>query len=479
MPATIPLSSEEKQAVTVPKSNLDKLLDETSETGFQFVIENLYTQLNPVQLGEYLHALVMRGKYSEVITLFNRRPGINVNYADIHGNTALHFALSPASLDLMQVDLLCEKGGELGKTINAKKTSPLQSCFNLSGDAVQALKYLLEKWDSKLAADDIQDVFAEAMRRHWDDFGFYLMERYAGKLNVHQVLNQLTGNRAIHQVMQSSKLDLCLMTSLIRDGATLQDTNAANKTPLDLLLDAKAYDKVVCVMRNFSESVTRAQLAKVFAQLIQEQRYDIYAELLVMHASERPRADKDFLVGALSDAARHLNLGVIVSVVKSLSQQGDLSLLKYIALAAGADLKTKKLAVDGIVRGMQVQEHSALELIAFVQKLEAETESLTYPNLGFYRDRDSASLFGHTWHGKAASGTWARLMEDTQRKVVQLSKGPHFGEKNPVIEAFLSQRTQERHFSIFTRHPERRFLERYSQNFAPAAPVVKVSALFP
>jgi ankyrin repeat protein len=484
MPGTldgvVSLAGTQAQQLVPKKSNLASLLDDTSDTAYSFVLENLYGQLTPSQLGEYLHALVMRDKYSEILTLFLRRPDINANYLDTFGNTALHLTILHPSLDLMLIDFLCEKGGILGKTKGAKKISPLQCCFSLNADATTVLKHLLEKWDSQLSTEDLQDLFAESMRRNWDDFSFYLVERYAGRLNMQQVLNTHTGNKPIHQAMLSGRLDVCLILNLIRDGATLQDTNAAGKTPLDLLLDAKAYDKVICVMRNFSESVTTAQLAKVFAHLISEQRYDVYAELLVMHANNRPDKEKDFLVGALSDAARHLNINTIVSVVNSLGKQQDLSLLKYIALAAGADLKTKKLAVDGIVRAMMLRENSALDVIMFTQKLEAETESHKYPNLGFYRERESASLYGHTWHGKAASGTWVRLMEDAQRKVVEQTRSPLRGVKDPVIEAFLGERTRERHFSMFTCHPEKRFLERYLKSCAPAVPeaVAKVPLLF-
>jgi hypothetical protein len=471
MPATLDgivslAGAEEKQ--DIPNSHLNNLSAKTSATGDQIAPENLYGQWTPSQLGEHLHALVMQDKYSEILTLFMRRPDVNANYVDTFGNTTLHLAILHSTLDL--IDFLCEKGGMLGKTKSAKKISPLQSCFSLNADAVTVLKHLLEKWDSELSTDDLQDVFAEAMLRNWDNFSFYLVERYPGRLNMHQVLDEATGNKAMHQVMLSDKLDVCLVSDLIREGATLQDTNAAGKTPLDLLLDAKAYDKVIFVMRNFSEALTTAQLTKIFEQLILKQRYDVYAELLVMYASNRPSSEKKFIEAALSYAARHLDIGTIVSVVKSLSEQSDLSLLKYIGLAAGANDQTKKLAIDKIVRGMLLCEYSALGIIEFTQKLEAETKSPQYPNLGFYRERESVSLFGHTWHGKPVTGTWARLMEDAQRKVLANSGYS----QDPVIAAFLGERTRERYFSMFTRHPEKRFLERYLKNLAPLEVVAKV-----
>jgi hypothetical protein len=153
----------------------------------------------------------------------------------------------------------------------------------------------------------------------------------------------------------------------------------------------------------------------------------------------------------------------VTSVVRLLlkEQPNDISFLKYLDLARDATMKEKKSIVDEMVRAALRQMYSPQDMVDFIVRLEAETREMDYPNLGFFRERKAASFYGHTWRGQPACGTWIRLMEDTQRRIVELYKGLGQQGADPVVEAFLGERTRERHFSLFTQHPERRFLDRY------------------
>jgi ankyrin repeat protein len=458
-----PTEATEAQKKSTAKTTLDLLLDQ-APSAYEFFLQKIFDTLKSEELGEFLHALVRRNQYDEIVRMFIRRPDIAVNYSDMQGNTALHLALSNETIDFSLVNFLCEKGGSL-TVKNARSRTPLQLCFTTQANSVEMIKLLLTEWHLTVSSEAMQEVFLESAYRQWDDLSIYLLESFGAQLNVHGVVSAITGNKAIHQAVLSQPMDLYLLGLLIGKGATLQCTNAEAQTPLDLLLQAKAYDKITLLVKHFPDAFSVAQLTQVFAHLIQDNRYDIYGQLLLMLAQ---RSDKDFLVESLVNAVRHLNLSTVTTFIRLLQekQPGDLSLLKYIDLAMGAEIKDKKMAANGIIRGMLKNIYSSAEIVKFIAELEAETHLIGYPNLGFLRERKAASLYGHTWHGEAACGTWVRFVEDAQRRIVELAKNEVHFVKQPQVEGFLGERTRERHFSMFTRHPERRFLDRYTQAHA-------------
>jgi hypothetical protein len=426
------------------KQRLSDLLDQSHAEADTALI-SFYFSLTAEQASECLLLLTARQNYRDLERFLVFRPDTNVRYANAVGDTALHLAFAARPLDFGIIHLLCDKGGLLD-TKNAAELAPLQLLYSLPDSPADILQMFIDRWSEKLALTLIQEIFEEASRRHWHTLSFYLLDKFRGQLNVKAKSNTASDQQPIHALILAESFDPVVLTQLHNAGARLQDKSNTGKSGLELLFEAKAYDRMALLAAKQPELFTLDELIMIFQTLLSIGRYDLCKTVLIKQASNEA-IDSGYLKQMLGHTARHLSLSDMTRVISTLWQEHgvDARLLKFIDVALDADIPAKKEAVVTLCRGVLQKMPNPDEVLALVNTLEAQTQLSTTPNLRFLRERGPLSLHSHSWKGLPASGTWVSLMQEAQRRCA-LAGGVAV---SPVLTQFLQQPTREGFLGFF------------------------------